>query len=92
MKFVDGLANVAGTTPFATATELVSSGLVHPYDLLTEILVQQSQKRFSHSFDPVEYILFETNLSGTLLLGEMWERCISPMPPMKYQKPVDAGA
>jgi hypothetical protein len=44
MKFVDGLANVAGTTPFATATELVSSGLVHPYDLLTEILVQQSQK------------------------------------------------
>jgi hypothetical protein len=51
--------------PAATATELVSSGLVDPYDLLTEILaMQQSQKRFWHSFDPVEYILFETNFSG----------------------------
>jgi hypothetical protein len=54
--------------------------------------MQQSQKRFWHSFDPVEYILFETNLACTAPVGEMSERFISPVPPIEYQKPVDAGA
>jgi hypothetical protein len=79
--------------PVTTATELVSSGLVDPYDLLAEILaLQQSQKRFWHSFDSVDYILFETNLSCTVPFGETSERLISPMSPVKYQKPVNAGA
>jgi hypothetical protein len=67
VKFVDGLGNLDGIRAAVTATELVLSGLVDPYDLLTEILaMQQSQKRFWRSFDPVEYILFKTNLSCTV--------------------------
>ena len=46
MKFVDGLANVAGKyAPRATATKLVVPALVDPHDLLAEVLaVQQPQK------------------------------------------------
>ena len=60
MKFVDGLGNVAGKyAPRATDTELVVPALVDPHDLLAEVLaVQQPQKRFRHTFDPLKYILF----------------------------------
>ena len=112
MKFVDGLANVAGTGPDAAVgvgsssfrsisanraqqqTPMLScTGSDDPHDLLAEILaVQQSQKRFRHTFDPIEHILFETNFSATLPFRETSERLISSVPPVKHQKTVDAGA
>jgi hypothetical protein len=57
VKFVDGLANVAGKyAPAPTTTELVVPALVDPYDLLAEVFaVQQPQKRFRHTFDPLKH-------------------------------------
>ena len=69
------------------------TGSADPYDLLAEVFaVQQPQKRSRHTFDPLKHILFETNFSGKLPFGETFERLISSMPPVKHQKPVDAGA
>jgi hypothetical protein len=75
VKFVDGLGILPEIRSATTATELVSSGLDDLYDLLTEILaLQQSQKRFWYAFDPVDYILFETNLSCTVPFGNIRRR------------------
>ena len=42
VKFVDGLANVAGKyAPAPTTTELVVPALVDPHDLLAEVLAVQ---------------------------------------------------
>ena len=42
VKFVDGLANVAGKyAPTPTTTELVAPALVDPYDLLAKVLAVQ---------------------------------------------------
>jgi hypothetical protein len=49
------------------------------------------QKRFRSALDPVEYILFETNFCCKLALGETSERLISSVPPVKHQKPMNAG-
>ena len=93
MKFDDGLANIVGKQPGAIATELLVPPLVNPHDLLTEVsAMQQSQKSFRHSLNALEYILFETNFSCTLPFGKMSERLISPMPPVKYQKPAATSA
>jgi hypothetical protein len=83
VKFVDGLANVAGKyAPTPTTTELVAPALVDPYDLLAKVLaVQQPQKRFRHAFDPLKYILFETNFSRKLPFGKASERLISSIRP-----------
>ena len=64
-----------------------------PYDLLAKVLaVQQPQKRFRHTFDPLKHILFETNFSRKLPFGETFERLISSVPPVKHQKPMNTGA
>ena len=72
-----------------TDPELGCTGSADPYDLLAEVLaVQQPQKRFRHAFDPLKYILFETNFFGKLPLGETFECLISSVPPVKHQKPM----
>ena len=49
---------------------LQSANFAH--DLLAEVLaVQQSQKRFRHTLDPIEYILFEMNFSPSPNLWTM---------------------
>ena len=82
-----------GYSRAATDADARCTGSVDPLDLLAEILaMQQSQKRFRHTLDPIEYILFETNFSCSLPFRETPERLISSVPPVKYQKTVDAGA
>ena len=67
-----------------TDPELGCTGSADPYDLLAEVLaVQQPQKRFRHAFDPLKYILFETNFSRKLPFGKASECLISSVPPVK---------
>jgi hypothetical protein len=55
--------------------ELGCTGSADPYDLLAEVLaVQEPQKRFRHTFDPLKYILFETIFSRKLPFGKASER------------------
>ena len=78
MKFVDGLANVAGKyAPRATATKLVVPALVDPHDLLAEVLaVQQPQKSFRHSFDPLKYILFRRFMTFCIIFSAHPDRAL----------------
>jgi hypothetical protein len=58
--------------------DLGCTGAGDPHDLLAEVLaVQQPQKCFRHAFDPLKYILFETNSSRKLPFCETSERPIS---------------
>jgi hypothetical protein len=51
--------------------ELGCTGSADPYDLLAEVpAVQQPQKCFRHTFDPLKNILFETNFSRKLPFGK----------------------
>jgi hypothetical protein len=62
------------------------TGSADPYDLLAEVFaVQKPQKSFRHTFDPLKYILFETNFSRKLPFGNASERLISSVPPVKHQ-------
>ena len=58
--------------------ELGCTGSADPYDLLAKVLaVQQPQKRFRHTFDPLKHMLFETNFPRELPFGKASERLIS---------------
>ena len=67
-----------GYSRAATDAEPVVQVQFDPHDLLTEILaVQQSQKRFRHTLDPIEYIPFQMDFSSGLPFRETPERLIS---------------
>ena len=69
-----------------TDPELGCTGSADPYDLLAEVLaVQQPQKRFRHAFDPLKYILFETNFFSKLPLGEPHLVCATSQAPETYE-------
>ena len=78
VKFVDGLANVAGKyAPRATATKLVVPALADPHGLLAEVLaVQQPQKSFRHSFDPLKYILFRRFITFCIIFSAHPDRAL----------------
>jgi hypothetical protein len=64
----------------------------YPYDLFSKVFaVQQPKERFWHALDPLEHVFFEMDLSGSLPTGETLQSFTPPVPPVEYQKSVNAG-
>ena len=62
------------------------------YDLLPKVLAAQQPKEcFGHALDPVQHIFPEPNFSLALPFGKSLQCFIPSVPPVEYQKSMDAG-
>ena len=63
------------------------------HDLFAEIpTVKQAQKCLWHALDALEHVLFESDLAFAVPGSQPPQRFVAAMPPIKYEKAVDAGA
>ena len=61
-------------------------------DLLPKVLAAQQPKEcFRHALDPIQHIFLEPNFSCALPFGKSLQSCIPSVPPVEYQKSMDAG-